>query len=101
MNQRKKTKLVQEGHYVAEVEVSLVDDDTGWSPYLSVDDACKLDNAREALRKGDLKSAAKYGKVFELKPVGKVTKSHWTLTKSAACRSIHIDKPGIRRKKPV
>jgi hypothetical protein len=55
---------------VAEVEVVLVDEDTGWSPYLSVKDACKLD-LKEALRQGDLKSAAKYGRIYEIQQVVK------------------------------
>jgi len=66
---RKKVKCVHEGQYVAEVEVELVEDDTGWSPYISVDDAFKLDDVREALRNGDLKSAAKYGRIYELRQV--------------------------------
>ncbi|MBI3634717.1 MAG: hypothetical protein HY216_00695 [Candidatus Rokubacteria bacterium] len=28
--------------------------DNGWSPYLSIDDARKLDEVREALRRGDI-----------------------------------------------
>ena len=54
---------------MAEVEVALVEDDTGWSPYLSVEDAYKLDDARDALRQGDLESAAQYGRIYELRPV--------------------------------
>jgi len=50
MKQRKKSKYVHEGQYVAEVEVAVVEDDTGWSPYLSVEDAYKLDDVRDALR---------------------------------------------------
>jgi hypothetical protein len=69
MNQRKKLKYVHEGKYVAEVEIGLVEDDTGWSPYLSVEDAYKLDDVREALRHGDLELAAKYGRIYELRPV--------------------------------
>jgi hypothetical protein len=69
MKQRKKTKYVHEGQYVAEVEVGLLEDDTGWSPYLSVEDAYKLDNVRDALRQGDLESAARYGHIYELRPV--------------------------------
>jgi len=69
MNQRKKTKYVHEGQYVAEVEVALLEDDTGWSPYLSIEDAYKLDDVREALRQRDLQSAAKYGRIYELRPV--------------------------------
>jgi len=69
MKQRKKAKYVHEGQYVAEVEVFLVEDDSSWSPYLSVEDAYKLDDVRDALRQGDLESAAKYGRIFELRPV--------------------------------
>ncbi len=69
MKQRKKSKLVHEGHYVAEVEVTLLEDETGWSPYLSIEDAYKLDGVREALRRGDLKAAANYGRIYELHPV--------------------------------
>ena len=69
MKQRKKIKYVHEGRYVAEVEVELLEDETGWSPYLSVEDACKLDDVREAIRQGDLESAAKYGQIYELRPV--------------------------------
>ncbi len=69
MKHRKKIKYIHEGHYVAEVEVDLLEDDTGWSPYLSVDDAYKLDDVRDAIRQGDLESAAKYGQVYELRPV--------------------------------
>jgi len=69
MKQRKKSKYVHEGQYVAEVEVTLVEDDTGWSPYLSIEDAYKLDDVRDALRRGDLESAAKYGRIYELRPV--------------------------------
>ena len=69
MKQRKKTKYVHEGQYVAEIEVSLLEDETGWSPYLSVEDAYKLDDVRDALRQGDLEAAAKYGRIYELRPV--------------------------------
>ena len=69
MKHRKKIKYIHEGHYVAEVEVELLEDDTGWSPYLSVDDAYKLDDVREAIRQGDLESAARYGQIYELRPV--------------------------------
>ncbi len=69
MRQRKKIKYVHEGRYVAEVEVKLLEDDTSWSPYLSVEDAYKLDDVRDAIRQGDLESAAKYGRIYELRPV--------------------------------
>jgi hypothetical protein len=69
MKQRKKPNYVYEGQYVAEVDVELLEDETGWSPYLSIEDAYKLDDVRDALRCGDLESAAKYGRIYELRLV--------------------------------
>jgi hypothetical protein len=66
---RKKIKYVHEGLYVAEVEVEILDEEGGWSPYLSVEDAGRLDDVRDALRKGDLNTAARFGQIFELRPV--------------------------------
>lgn len=62
-------KLVREGDYVAEVDVELVETDTGWSPYLSLDDAYRLDDVREALRRGDVKAASRSARVYTLTPV--------------------------------
>jgi hypothetical protein len=59
-------EFIREGKYAAEVSVELIEDDTAWSPYLSPDDARKLDAVRLALRRGDVAEAAKYGRVFEL-----------------------------------
>jgi hypothetical protein len=64
-----RTKLIQEGEYVAEVPVELTLTEDEWSPYLSVEEAYKLDSVREALRRGDVRSAARYGRVFTLTPV--------------------------------
>ncbi len=69
MNTRKKTKYVHEDKYVAEVDVELVVNEDEWSPYLSLEDAYKLDDVREALKRGDLKTAAKKARVYELHPV--------------------------------
>jgi hypothetical protein len=66
---RKTIKLIHEGRYAAEVPVELIEDDTGWSPYLSVEDAKKLDAVRLALRAGDIAEAGKHGRVFELTPI--------------------------------
>ncbi len=54
---------------MAELEVELLEDDSGWSPHLSVEDAYKLDNVPIALRQGDLESAAKHGRIYKLRPV--------------------------------
>ena len=69
MTTRLHSKLIHEGNYVAEVEVQLIDSDTGWSPYLSLDDAYKLDDVREALRNNNLKRASQLSHVFSLIPV--------------------------------
>ena len=69
MTKRRHTKLVHEGQYMAEVDVELIETDEGWSPYLSLEDAYKLDDVRAALRRGDLKSATRLSRVFSLTPV--------------------------------
>lgn len=69
MKSRRYTKLVHEGKFVAEVEVELLDTDSGWSPYLSLEDAFKLDAVREALRRGDISSASRQARIFTLTPV--------------------------------
>ena len=69
MNKRNRVKLIQEGRYVAEVDVKLVEDETGWSPYLSQEDAFKLDDVRDALRRGDIQAASALGRVYEMRPV--------------------------------
>lgn len=69
MTTKKRTKYLHEGEYVAEVEVELIVDDTEWSPYLSLEDAYRLDDVREALRRGEIAEAAKMARVYRLQPV--------------------------------
>lgn len=69
MSTRKKTKLIREGRYAAEVEVELIDDETGWAPYLSVDDASRLDSVRADLRADRIDQASQQARVFELLPL--------------------------------
>ena len=69
MRKRKIRKLVHEGSYVAEIKVDLVDADVGWSPYLLIEDAYKIDDVRDELRRGDLAAAARQSKVYTLTPV--------------------------------
>jgi hypothetical protein len=69
MKTRPAKKLVHEGKYVAEVEVDLIETDEGWSPLLTLDDACKLDDVREALRRSDLRRATLLAHVYTLTPV--------------------------------
>ena len=69
MKKRHHIKLVHEGSYVAEVEIELIETGEGWSPYLSLEDAAKLDDVREALRREDIEAARKLSKVYRLTPV--------------------------------
>ena len=59
-----------ENSRLAESEMpQLLETDDEWSPYLSVEGAYRLDDVREALRRGDLEAAAKHGRVFAMTPV--------------------------------
>ena len=70
MNTKPTKRLVREGDFVAEVDVDLIEADCGWAPYLSLDDAYRLDDVREALRSGDLQRAARLAsRVYRLTPV--------------------------------
>ena len=71
MKSRRHTRLVREGQYAAEVEVELVEGEDGWAPYLSLDDARKLDAVREALRRGDVIAASRVSRVYSLTPVAR------------------------------
>jgi len=66
---RKRTKYIHEGKYVAEVDVELMEGDDDWAPYLSVQDAERLDAVRDLLRARDLKGASRHARVYELKPI--------------------------------
>lgn len=69
MTKRQITKLVHVGEYAAEVSVELIYTDDDWSPYLSLEDAEKLDDVREALRQKDFKTAQKFSRVYALSPL--------------------------------
>ncbi|MCB8985806.1 MAG: hypothetical protein H6659_18400 [Ardenticatenaceae bacterium] len=69
MAYRQTTKLIHEGGYAAEVDVTLIVIEDEWSPYLSLKDAYKLDDVRQALRQGDLETATHLARVFKLTPV--------------------------------
>jgi hypothetical protein len=58
MSAKSTKRLVREGEFVAEVDINLVEAEGGWTPYLSLEDAYKLDDVRDALRAGDVKRAS-------------------------------------------
>lgn len=66
------TRLVREGEFAAEVSVRLIEGADAWSPYLPVDDACRLDDVRDALRAGDMQRASHIAtRVYRLTPIQK------------------------------
>lgn len=69
MTKRQVKKLVHVGDYAAEVDVEMIYTDDDWSPYLSVDDAKKLDEVREALLHKDFEAAKILSRVYTLSPL--------------------------------
>ena len=63
------TKIIREGEYLAEIEITLTYTDEDWSPYLSLEEAEKLDNLRLALQNNDLKTATQLATIYHLTPV--------------------------------
>jgi len=66
---KKRTKYLREGNHVAEVDVERIEVESEWSPYLSLEDARKLDVIRAALRAEDLEQATALAKACTLTPV--------------------------------
>ena len=69
MTRKRRTKFIHEGQYAAEVDVELIESQDGWAPYLSLEDAQKLDEVRTALRQEDLQRASQVARIFKLTPV--------------------------------
>jgi hypothetical protein len=66
----KTIKHIHEGRYAADVEITMhYDSEMDWSSTIGPDDIGKLDRVRQALRRGDIATAAKEAKVFELLPL--------------------------------
>ncbi|AFZ46887.1 hypothetical protein Cyast_0915 [Cyanobacterium stanieri PCC 7202] len=68
-NTKTQTKIIRQGEYIAEIDVTLTYTDEDWSPYLSVEEAEKLDNLRFALQNNDLKTAIQLAHIYRLTPV--------------------------------
>lgn len=69
MTKKRHTKIVHEGNLAAEVDIELIYTESGWSSYLSLEDAQKLDDVRLALRHRDIKRASELARIFTLTPV--------------------------------
>jgi Asp-tRNA(Asn)/Glu-tRNA(Gln) amidotransferase C subunit len=62
-------KMIHVGRYVAEVDIEIEESTDDWAPYISLQDALRMDEVREALQRGDIISASKEASVFEISPV--------------------------------
>ena len=60
------TKHIHEGRFVGDVEIDLHYEGGEWDPTIALPDVEKIDRVRLALRRGDVATAAKDAKVFEL-----------------------------------
>ena len=60
------TKRLRHGNLMAEITVKLAPDDGAWGPYLSLEDAEKIERMDEALKAGDIVAAAKDAKIYEV-----------------------------------
>jgi len=64
-------KSVRGGAFAAEVNVEIREEERSWAPYLSLADAYKLDDVRDALCAGDVDRASRLAeRVYRLIPVG-------------------------------
>ena len=71
MSVRSVLRFVRCGAFSAEVNVEIFEDARSWAPYLSLEDAYKLDDVRDALRAGDVDRASQLAeRVYRLTPVG-------------------------------
>lgn len=61
--------MIREGRYIADVDIKLIETDDDWSPYLSLEDSYKLDDVRNALRQGDLRTGSQLARLYSLTPV--------------------------------
>lgn len=66
-----RTKYIREGRYVAEIDVELIESEESRASYLFFEDACKLDDNRDLLPEGNVRTAAKKAKIYELAPTAR------------------------------
>lgn len=64
-----KLKLIHEGHYLAKVYIEAEQTEAPWGPYVTPEEAGKIDALRLALRRNDIATAARYGTVYRLTQV--------------------------------
>ena len=68
-HQKQTIKRIHEGKLVAEVAITLHYDGSEWDPTIDLPDIEKLERVRLALRSGDVTTAAKEAKIYEMMPL--------------------------------
>lgn len=69
MKKMVKTKYIHIGQYVAAVDVELLETDVGWSPYISLESARKMDEIRKALKNNDFTKAGQMANIYKMSPL--------------------------------
>ena len=64
-----RTRMEDVADYVVEMQTELRDPGSPWAESIALQDLPRLNAAREALERGDLETAAQYGKIYRLEPV--------------------------------
>ncbi|AFZ48306.1 hypothetical protein Cyast_2359 [Cyanobacterium stanieri PCC 7202] len=68
-NTKTETKLIRQGEYIAEIDVTPIYSEKHCSSYISLEEAEKLDKLRLALQNNDLKTASQLAHIYRLTPV--------------------------------
>ncbi len=69
MKENPSVEYIHHGRLVAEVDMTLLEDESEWSPYFRPDDMRKLEAVQDALRRGDVKAASALARIYEMKPI--------------------------------
>lgn len=64
-----KTKRIYVGEVMAEIDVTLTDEPEAWGPHIDPAELDRIDGVRNALKAGDLKTAAKEARLYSVKPL--------------------------------
>ena len=62
-------KLIRDGDLVAEVQIELSDDHEEWGPTMSLSDARKVDEVRDAMRRHDYDAVRQIARLYRLVPL--------------------------------
>ena len=64
-----KTKRIYVDDIMAEIDVAMSDQPEAWGPHIDPAELDRIDQLREWLKSGDLKSASQEARLFSIKPL--------------------------------